>query len=104
MSKIICVTLFCLVSNWTGFIVLGKKWFSLTILKALFYCSSSQSVIPELAVSVSPGHLLKVHIFELHPDFTESDTLGVLGVTPYGLCLICAKHGCPAERSGVHWS
>lgn len=83
-SRIICALLFCRVSNWAGFII-PEEWFSLTILKAFFYVSSSEGVIPELAVSVISWKLVKSAQF-WGPRLYWIRYDG--GVTPCTLCLI----------------
>ena len=53
------------------------------ILKALFYCSSSQNVVPEPAASMLPGKLLKEQIFDLHQGLLNQICWGM---RPCNLC------------------
>lgn len=89
LSKITCIMLLHPINNWAGFTILGKKQFNLTILKALLCCSSSLSVIPELAASASRGSLGRVPIFELCPRWVRD--AGGAGVRGLAVCVLTSR-------------
>ena len=56
------------------------------LLNSLLYCSSPQSVIPELEASISVANMLQVQILGHYPRPTESETWEV-GEEETHLCL-----------------